>query len=137
MKYKELQLHNSCKTKYKNPRKKIKMLRINKTAEETKGKVVVVKSFKLEGAQNIPIQSNVYGIMFLNVETATKNIWLCKNVVYENMENIVMQSKTACELVEGTVIGYVVPQKLHKPQFDVVDELDTTARGTGGWGSTG
>ncbi|MFA9262737.1 MAG: dUTP diphosphatase [Undibacterium sp.] len=41
------------------------------------------------------------------------------------------------EIKKGQKIAQLLIQKVEHPEIDVVDELDETSRGTGGFGSTG
>jgi dUTP pyrophosphatase len=43
----------------------------------------------------------------------------------------------AFDIVRGDRIAQLVVQRVEEVEWDEVDELDGSARGTGGWGSTG
>jgi dUTP pyrophosphatase len=45
--------------------------------------------------------------------------------------------RTAFDIHRGDRIAQLVIQRVHEIDWEVVEDLDETARGTGGWGSTG
>ena len=48
-----------------------------------------------------------------------------------------LDSRLAFDVQPGDRIAQLVIQRVHEVEWDEVDSLDDTARGTGGWGSTG
>ena len=48
-----------------------------------------------------------------------------------------LDRRIAFDVQPGDRIAQLVVQRVHEVEWDEVDSLDDTARGTGGWGSTG
>ena len=48
-----------------------------------------------------------------------------------------LDPRVAFDVRHGDRIAQLVVQRVHEVEWDEVDSLDDTARGTGGWGSTG
>jgi dUTP pyrophosphatase len=48
-----------------------------------------------------------------------------------------LDPRTAFDVHRGDRIAQLVIQRVHEIEWDEVDTLDESARGTGGWGSTG
>ena len=48
-----------------------------------------------------------------------------------------LDPRLAFDVQPGDRIAQLVIQRVHEVEWDEVESLDDTARGTGGWGSTG